>query len=201
MESVFDFLVNSLLSPVVTDGLSDEPNGGLASAVVFPMSSISKLSACMDPEMEEVPVSFETPTVEEATIKAVWKPPPTKGFLQRGFFGPSTTSSPDVKVVSSLILAVKDDSKMGSPTADTVVQPSLLPLNTGSFYGSLQAPHTASMEGSLEFFGGSSSGAAELGERLCLSLPVMSECGASIYPSNSKSQRRYSRKVKGNIGS
>jgi hypothetical protein len=41
-----------------------------------------------------------------------------------------------------------------------------------------------------------SSGAVELGERLRLSLPMMSESGAPIYPSKSKSTMRYSRKRK-----
>jgi hypothetical protein len=41
-----------------------------------------------------------------------------------------------------------------------------------------------------------SSGADALGERLCYSLPVMSESGAPIYPSESKSVLSYSRKNK-----
>jgi len=41
---------------------------------------------------------------------------------------------------------------------------------------------------------GVSSGAEELGERLCLLLPVMSEFGETIYPSGSKSEMRYSPK-------
>jgi hypothetical protein len=45
-------------------------------------------------------------------------------------------------------------------------------------------------------FPGVSSGAKELGERLRLSLPLMSESGAPIYPSESKSVMRYSRKRK-----
>jgi hypothetical protein len=39
-----------------------------------------------------------------------------------------------------------------------------------------------------------SSGADALGERLCYSLPVMSESGTPIYPSESKSVLKYSRK-------
>jgi len=39
-------------------------------------------------------------------------------------------------------------------------------------------------------------GAAVLGERLCLSLPIMAESGAPIYPSESKSVLRYHRKSK-----
>jgi hypothetical protein len=41
------------------------------------------------------------------------------------------------------------------------------------------------------FFGTTSLGAPALGERLCFSLPVIPECGAPIYPSESKSVLRY----------
>jgi hypothetical protein len=41
-----------------------------------------------------------------------------------------------------------------------------------------------------------SSGADALGERLCYSLPVMSESGTPIYPSESKSVLKFSRKNK-----
>jgi hypothetical protein len=42
----------------------------------------------------------------------------------------------------------------------------------------------------------SSSGAATLGERLRFSLPIMSECGAPIYLSESKSVKRFHRRSK-----
>jgi hypothetical protein len=45
-------------------------------------------------------------------------------------------------------------------------------------------------------FGVSSLGAAALGERLRFSLSVMSESGAPIYPSESKSVMRYHRRLK-----
>jgi hypothetical protein len=48
----------------------------------------------------------------------------------------------------------------------------------------------------LDSFGVSSFGAAVLGERLCFSLLVMSECGAPIYSSESKSVLRYHRRSK-----
>lgn len=91
--------------------------------------------------------------------------------------------------MSSSILPVKEDF--------SVVQ---LPLNTGLSYCSFQVTHTVSMEGSPESFGRSSSRVAELGARLRLSCTVMYECGAPIYPSDFKSQQRYSQKVKVNIG-
>jgi hypothetical protein len=51
------------------------------------------------------------------------------------------------------------------------------------------------MQASLPF-DQASSGQAALGERLCFSLPVMSECGAPIYPSESKLVLRYYRRSK-----
>ena len=89
-------------------------------------------------------------------------------FCDGFFFGPSATSSlalslPDEKVVSSSILAIKEDF--------SVVQ---LPLNTRLSYGNFQVTHTVSTEGSPESFGGASSGVAELGVRLCLTCPFLS---------------------------
>jgi len=49
-------------------------------------------------------------------------------------------------------------------------------------------------------FSATSLGAAALGERLRFSLPVMSQCGAPIYPSKSKSVLRYYRRLKAGRG-
>jgi hypothetical protein len=48
----------------------------------------------------------------------------------------------------------------------------------------------------LDSFGASSLRAATLGERLCFSLLEMSECGAPIYPSESKLVLRYHQRSK-----
>jgi hypothetical protein len=62
------------------------------------------------------------------------------------------------------------------------------------------SPEPLGFVGGSESFGATFSGVATLGERLRLSCPVMSECGAPIYSSDSKQVQRYYRKVnKGNV--
>jgi hypothetical protein len=148
-----------------------------------------------------------------ASTGAVAFPAPFASGCSSGECSVSAVHSPSSLKVSSpaalveMIATAPEQSNVGcSPTLSAAELSSaslvrfalsedpLLP-SSSEVYCDLPAPSPA-----LDGFGPAPgiclSEAATLGERLCFSVPVMSESGAPIYPSESKSVLKYSRKNK-----